>query len=259
MIPNKMSYHIIYLTVTACCLATRFCCGLYLLPSTLQVQKYADIKLFMSSDSSSILPRSVLNRSLEFSRQVRRIAIPVASLVTTYGALNKFLVRPVLAIDGEDAFINSLAVILEAKVVIIPAKGAVISQAYDKARTNVQYILDFLKLEKTVQTLLRNSIDFCDDSDAIDAAGEAASRVANTALQFDGSIYTCIFIPTEDGTIPPSAEKYRKEAVAYYNSFITDLDTLLKVANKNQLAEAQKIATIALDKMPKGLFKSYEK
>jgi hypothetical protein len=38
------------------------------------------------------------------------------------------------------------------------------------------------------------------------------SRVSNTAIQLDSTLYTCNFIPgDDDGLVPPAAEKYRKQ------------------------------------------------
>ena len=59
--------------------------------------------------------------------------------------------------------------------------------------------------------LIQQSLDFSEDSDAVDAAQEAGNRVSNTAIQLDSTLYTCVFIPSDDGTVPPAAEKYRKQ------------------------------------------------
>ena len=57
------------------------------------------------------------------------------------------------------------------------------------------------------------------------------------------------------GTIPDSAMKYRKEAVNYYNSFNTDVATLLKLGSEAQLESAQKAAEKLVADAPKLLFK----
>jgi hypothetical protein len=68
-----------------------------------------------------------------------------------------------------------------------------------------------------VTVLVQSSIDFGDDMDAIENAQEAAGKISNTAIQYDSTVYTCVFIPSDDGTVPPNAEKYRKQAVDFYN------------------------------------------
>lgn len=90
---------------------------------------------------------------------------------------------------GEKAFINALATIIEAKTVILPTNVAVEVQSYDRARTNIQYILKQLYFQKKITILLKNSIDFCDDPEAIDAAIEATSRITNNLTQYDSSMY----------------------------------------------------------------------
>ena len=57
------------------------------------------------------------------------------------------------------------------------------------------------------------------------------------------------------GTVPPSAEKYRKEAIDYYNLFLKDLDALIKLGNEQQLAKAQAKADAVIKAMPPVLFK----
>jgi hypothetical protein len=163
--------------------------------------------------------------------------------------------KKALAVSGEEKFINALAVMIVAKNVILPSKKYVEIQAYDNARTDIQYILNQMQLQKNVEVLIQNSIDFMDDMDIIEAAQEAGNRLTNTAIQYDSSIYTCVFIPSEDGTVPPSAEKYRKQAYQYYESFIKDIDTILKVASDKYLLLAQKKADEDLKKLPPVLFK----
>ena len=55
--------------------------------------------------------------------------------------------------------------------------------------------------------------------------------------------------------MPPSAEKYRKQAKDYYNSFLADLDAVLAVASAEQRAKAQVLADAALKTLPPVLFK----
>ena len=57
------------------------------------------------------------------------------------------------------------------------------------------------------------------------------------------------------GLIPPSAIKYRNEAINYYNLFNNDLTNLLKLGNKSQLIKAQSIADNVINEAPKFLFK----
>ena len=154
-----------------------------------------------------------------------------------------------------DSFIGSLAIMMEARTLISPTNQYVEIQAYDNVRNNCQYILNQLQFQKNVKNLIQQSIDFCDDMDAIEQAQEAGNRITNTVMQYDSSVYTCIFIPSDDGSVPPSAVKYRNEAQNYYKSFNSDISALLKLANESQLQAATKKAEAAINEMPKVLFK----
>ena len=43
---------------------------------------------------------------------------------------------------------------------------------YDAARTNVNYCLNFLQLQKSVETVLKGSIEYAEDSDMIEKSSE---------------------------------------------------------------------------------------
>jgi hypothetical protein len=159
------------------------------------------------------------------------------------------------AAAGDESFVDSLAMIITSKKILEPTDKYIEYQAYDNARTNVNYILNQLQLQKSVKILVQSSIDFCDDMDAIDAAQEAGNRVANTAIQLDSTIYTCIFIPSDDGTVPPSAEKYRKQAYGYLESLRSDFDILLKVATDDIIKKANAKSDADVKNLPKVLFK----
>eukprot|EP01039_Chlorochromonas_danica_P000327 gene327-351_t len=156
----------------------------------------------------------------------------------------------------EDDYLDSLATVILAKKVMEPANQYVELQAYDNARTNIKYILNDLQLQKKVTNLVQSSIDFAEDVEAVDAAGEAAGRIANTAMQYDSTVYTCVFIPSEDGSIPPNAMKYRKQAKEFYEAFNQDADILIKVATTEQLTKAQRLASDRISKLPVVLFKN---
>ena len=160
------------------------------------------------------------------------------------------------AIDKkEEKYIDTLSVLLQVKKIIEPTKQFVFLQAYDNARTNIRYTLNQLQLQKNVDFLIQNSIDFTEDMDSIDAAQDVGSKLTNTLLQFDNTVYTCIFIPSDDGTVPPSAEKYRKQTYDFYNVINDSVDTMLKVATEKQLAAAVVKANAAVKALPPVLFK----
>jgi hypothetical protein len=161
-----------------------------------------------------------------------------------------------VAAATEADFIDLLATVYEDKNIIEPARKAVLDQRYDAARSNIQYILNQQQLQKKLTALIQASLDFSENVDAIDAAADAGNRLTNTVLQYDGSVYTCIFLFSSDGTVPPSAEKYRAEALKYHDAFVADLDIMLSLGNESQLAAAKKKADAAVAQMPKVLFKT---
>jgi len=131
-----------------------------------------------------------INRSL-------KLLVPLAILASSSSSCPSV----VAAADGEAAYINSLAILIASKLIFAPTKEYVELQAYDAARTNTQYLLNQLQFQKSLTNLQRSSIDYCDDMDIIEQAQEAANRITNTLLQYDSSVYTCIFIPSDDGTL----------------------------------------------------------
>lgn len=142
-------------------------------------------------DSGSFRPQDILKK---FS-----LATTIAAAIMSISLSD---VQPALA--TEEKFVSALSSIVNAKKILAPVKNYVELQGYDNARTNIYYIVNNLGLQKKADALIQNSIDVVDDEAKIERAQEAASRIANTASQLDSSVYTVIFIPSEDGTINPT-------------------------------------------------------
>jgi hypothetical protein len=138
-------------------------------------------------------------------RSALALLIAVPTLTQTVNS------RAMAAAPSEEKYLDALATLITCKKVLETVDQYIEVQAYDSARTNVNYLLNQLFLEKKVQMLIQQSLDFSEDSDAVDVAQEAGNRVSNTAIQLDSTLYTCVFIPSDDGTVPPAAEKYRKQ------------------------------------------------
>ena len=201
----------------------------------------------ISSCRLEVMPHSL--QQFGKSQNVRKVFQIVALsplLLTTFPRTTR---AESVQVD-ESVFIDALATLAEAKLIMEPTKRYV-----ENAKTNIKFILNQLQLDRKVSLLIRNSVDFTDDSDAIDAAGEAGNRLTNTAMQYDSTVYTCVFIPTVNGEIPPSAEKYRKQANDFYDQFNSDIDIMLKVGSAAQLKEADTLASERLQLRPKVLFK----
>ena len=137
---------------------------------------------------------------------------------------------------------KNVATMITSKKILEPVDNFVDKSAYDNARTNVKYITNQLQLQKNADSLVRNSLDLDPEpnSDLVDLATEAAGRISTTAENVDSSVYTTIFIPpADDGTIPPSALKYRKQALEFLKAYRSDLDALINVADDGLLAKAK--------------------
>ena len=48
-------------------------------------------------------------------------------------------------------------------------------------------------------------------------------------MQLDSTIYTCVFIPSEDGEVTPTQEKYRKQSYGFLKDLNNDLDTMISL------------------------------
>lgn len=203
-------------------------------------------------------PQSIRERSSRgmLTNCQRLLRILPATVLTTVIALQQPSSSYAAAGNKEAEYLDALAAMILAKKVMEPTKQYVTKQAYDSARSNIKFILNDLQLQKKVTNLIQNSIDFSDDMDSIENAQEAVSRVANTAIQYDSTVYTCVFIPSDDGAVPPNAEKYRKQAYDFYDSFNNDIDLILKIANEEQLNKANQLADKKLQQLPPVLFKS---
>lgn len=128
-------------------------------------------------------------------------------------------------------------------LVLQPASTFLRANQFDKARSYVNYYLDQLGLQKNATTVIQNSIEFVDDPELIEAALGPASTLSNTAVQLDGTIYMLVFIPpADDGTQPPDAVKYVKEAEVFNATFYTDVEKLLALGSDGQRVTAQTAA-----------------
>lgn len=78
-------------------------------------------------------------------------------------------------------------------------------------------------------------------------------------MQLDSTIYTCVFIPSEDGEVTPTQEKYRKQSYGFLKDLNNDLDTMISLATEKQLSTAKTQAEKTISGLPSNLFKSTSK
>merc|ERR1719230_1271542 len=180
-------------------------------------------------------PRSTETKKLKFVGQA-------ASMLGAYGSI---MVSKANAAElTEQDFIECLSSMQVCKTILSYIPGFIDAQAYDSGRTNVNYLINFLAIQKQADKLVKSSLDFAEDPDAIDAAQEAAVTLGNKLTELDSTIYTVIFIPgDESGVVAPAAEKYIKMLFGYLKDTNSAFDTLLSVGSETQLANANKITT----------------
>jgi uncharacterized membrane protein YhaH (DUF805 family) len=169
-------------------------------------------------------------------RQKAQWVTAVSMMATVFG--NTQVVTAKQATEAD--FITALATCLTSKAVLVPVLAFIEKQNYDGGRTNVNYLLNFLQVQKNAEFLVRAGLEFSENSDGVDAAVEASAQLSNTLIQLDSTIYTVIFIPGDDsGKPPPAAEKYIKSLKGYYKESVDRFDVLLTLGSEEQLGKAK--------------------
>ena len=189
---------------------------------------------YHASGVSDVVPQSPRSK---LTADVQRGGSSLAFFAFTVSALG---VRGASAAAvTEDDFIGSLATIITCKRILAPVQRFVSSTNYDAGRTNVNYMLNFLKVQKVGEMVVKAGLEFAENPDAIDVAVESSAQLSNTLIQLDSSIYTVIFIPGDDSSKPPpAAEKYIKMIDGYYKDSIGRFDSLLSLAGEEQIKKA---------------------
>jgi len=206
------------------------------------------ITLFTSSIGMKLMPISVSFRAKDSIRKhietISAIGIAVTSVLPT----------PVYA-AGEQDYIEALATVVSAREILKPLKDFILDQGYDNARTNINFILNQLKFQKKIDVLVQNSIDYVDDADIIEEAQDAGTKLTNTLRELDSLVYTIIFIPSEDGSVTPTQEKYRKQTYDVCDRLSSELDKLLRLGGDSKEYEKAKVLSQSnLQSYPKVLF-----
>ena len=172
-----------------------------------------------------------------------RSKVKIGALITTIVSLMSSPNAVSAKASTEQDFIEALGTCLTSKRVLVPVLDFIEKQNYDGGRTNVNYLLNFLQVQKNAEFLVRAGLDFSDNVDGIDAAVEASAQLSNTLIQLDSTIYTVIFIPGDDsGKPPPAAEKYIKSLKGYYKDSQGRFDTLLALGSEEQLSKAKVVS-----------------
>jgi hypothetical protein len=108
--------------------------------------------------------------------------------------------------------------------------------SWDKARTNVNYCTRILAFHKKMHTAADTLV-----GDAFYDGTDIAEELVNTFTQLDASVYTPIFIASEDG-VSVEQRKYQKEALDYLEEAHVYLDKFLALFPSSAVSTAQEAA-----------------
>ena len=201
---------------------------------------FARRDLLTSLHSSAATPQSLVQREVSGRARLAASALVVPSLLLL---LKPTQANAAAAAATEEGFVSALSTVLTCKAILAPVEGYVKAAAYDNARSNVKYLLNQLQVEKATNSLLKGALDFSENTDALDDAADASANIGNYLIQLDSTIYTVIFIPSDDsGAVPPAAEKYLKMLYGYLQNVNKAFDLLLTLGSTEQLAAAKKLS-----------------
>jgi 16S rRNA G966 N2-methylase RsmD len=152
-----------------------------------------------------------------------------------FKALKKYINNHSIVLDvgSGTGFLSAISLHLGAKKVI----------AIEETNTAncIKPILNQLKFQKKIDVLVQNSIDYVDDADIIEEAQDAGTKLTNTLRELDSLVYTIIFIPSEDGSVTPTQEKYRKQTYDVCDRLSSELDKLLRLGGDSKEYEKAKV------------------
>ncbi|KAJ8905414.1 hypothetical protein NDN08_001921 [Rhodosorus marinus] len=121
---------------------------------------------------------------------------------------------------------TSLLRICECERVMKPVRKYIAKGEWDRARTNINYCTRNLRL-KTNMKIFSEIMD--DPLEGI----EIMADLENVFTQMDASVYTPIFIPSDEG-ISPEQEKYQKQAFLYYEQAMRMLGDYLALVPQDK-------------------------
>lgn len=131
---------------------------------------------------------------------------------------------------------SAVVPVVMCRTVMTPVRRYIEEGEWDRSRTNINYCTRILALKKNI----RKSADFLEGDafyDALDIAGE----LENIMTQLDATVYTPLFIPSDDG-VSVEQRKYQKQAFAFYDMAIENIDSFLAVVPPPELAKAREKA-----------------
>lgn len=134
---------------------------------------------------------------------------------------------------------KALVPVVMCRTAMTPVRRYIEDGLWDKARTNVNYCTKNLSLKKRIRDTAENGLE----GDAFyDALGIAGS-LDNTMTQLDASVYTPIFVASDEG-ISEEQLIYQEQARGFYNDALDMLDRFLSSIGVDSLTKAQEAAKL---------------
>ena len=200
------------------------------IPSTIQSRRQISVRG----------PRCQCNqKSTAISKQSRRRVLQYISLLPLASKLVLDHPSPANAISREKKLESMVTPVIMCQTIMTPVRRYIEEGAWDKGRTNVNYCTRVLALRKNMKETAE-LLDGDSYFDAMDIMGE----MSNTMTQLDASLYTPLFIPSDEG-ISVEQMRYQREARSFYQDAIKYLDDFLKCIPTDIVSSAKASAAKA--------------
>lgn len=164
----------------------------------------------------------------------RRIFVGNACLALAGITLHQ--VVPTEAAEKLSKLESAVVPVVMCRKVMKPVARYIEEGSWDKGRTNVNYCTRVLALRSHMRQAAEE-LGGDEFYEGMDIMGE----IVNTMTQLDASLYTPLFIASDEG-ISFEQRKYQTEARAYYKEALEDLDRFLSIVPTDSLERAKKVA-----------------
>lgn len=178
------------------------------------------------------------NKASSSGQTSRRLALQFLTMLPLTAMQSSEVLFSALAAEDPSEKLQKLtAPIVMCRRVMGPVDRYIDEGSWDKGRTNVNYCTRVLAMRK-------NMLDAADllEGDAYYDALDVMGEMINVMSQLDASLYTPLFIPTDEGTISVEQEKYQEQARDFYNQAIDGLDKFLSIIPSAVLDKAIALA-----------------
>lgn len=177
-------------------------------------------------------------------RHCPRCSHPTARYLSRREALRLLVTVPLLAVPSiSNAASSDAAALTEleraatpvvmCRSVMTPVKRYITDGSWDKGRTNVNYCTRVLALRKNMSA----AAELMDD-DGFYEGMEIMADLQIIMTQLDASLYTPLFIPSDEG-ISVEQKVYQNQAFTFYADAISRLDRFLQLLPSESLQKAR--------------------